>query len=248
MPHRQYTESELSVINIPRDEQEALREVNVQALDREISASLDARRLGSPLRDLRLDSCGPFIAARLREFDVALQAYAGAKATKKLADTGERARRAGSNLGNAVRQMHQRIETQEQEGQRFFVDDQIIPPSNFTRTLSVRVDYRWRPSAEAEWAHGTITFTHSHDPRPDYSVPAPKRKPSASQRAQDLQDELWREWEQLMNNGLHSLAEYFRQGGDGAAIPKTFQARADAFHRRLNNFSCRFWLEPAGRT
>ncbi|MCI2260792.1 hypothetical protein [Xanthomonas indica] len=238
----------MSVINIPRDEQKALREVNMQALNREISASLDARRLGSTLRDLRLDSCGPFIATKLREFDVALQAYAGAKTTRKLADTGERARRAGSNLGNAVRQMQQRIETQEQEGQRFFVDDQIIPPSNFTRALSVRVDYRWRPSTESEWTHGTITFNHSYDPRPDYSVPAPKRKPSASRRAQDLQDELWREWEQLMKNGLHSLAEYFRQGGDGAAIPKTFQARTDAFDRRLNNFSCRFWLEPAGST
>lgn len=112
------------------------------------------------MRNLRLDSCGPFISAKPREFDVALQAYAGAKATKKLADTGERARRAGSNLGNAVRQMQQRIEAQEQEGQRFFVDDQIIPPSNFTKTLSVRVGDRWRPSAEAEWAHGAITFTH----------------------------------------------------------------------------------------
>ncbi|WP_282276219.1 hypothetical protein [Stenotrophomonas sp. PS02297] len=236
----------MSVINIPCDEQKALRQVDVQVLDRAISASLDARRPGATLRDLRLDSCGPFIAAKLREFDVALQAYAGAKAAKKLADTGERARRAGSDLGNAVRQMQQRIETQEQEGQRFFVYDQIIPPSHFTRTLSVRVCYRWRPSLEVEWAHGTITFTYSHDPCPDYSMPAPKRKSSTRQRAQDLQDELWREWEQLMNNGLHSLAEYFRQGGDGAAIPKTFQARTDAFDRRLNNFSCRFWLDLGG--
>jgi len=248
MSHRQYTESELSIINIPRDEKEVLREINVQVLDREISASLDARRLGSTLRSLRLDSCGPFVSTKLREFDLALQAYAGDKATKKLADRGERPRRAGSNLGNAVRQMQQRIETQEHEGQRFFVDDQIIPPSNFMKTLSVRVGYRWRLSTEAEWAHGTITFTHLHDPRPDYSMPAPNRKPSSSQRARDLQDELWREWEQLMNNGLHSLAEYFRQGGDGAAIPNTFQARTDALTHRLNNFSCRFWLEPAGRT
>lgn len=237
----------MSVINIPRGEQEALREVDVQVLDQAISVSLDARRLGSTLRALRLDSCGSFIATKLREFDLALQAYAGAKAAKKLADTGEYARRAGSNLGNAVRQMQQRIETQEQEGQRFFVDDQIIPPIHFTRTLSVRAHYRWRPSAEVEWTHGTITFTHLYDPRPNYSMLAPKRKPSTSQRAKDLQDELWREWEQLMNNGLYSLAEYFRQGGDGAAIPETFQARTDAFDHRLNNFSCRFWLEPAGR-
>ncbi len=92
------------MVNVPRDEQEALRAIDVQALDRAIEACLDARRVGAALREFRLDSCGPFVAAKLREFDTALQACAGAKAAKKLADNGDRARRAGSNLDNAVRQ------------------------------------------------------------------------------------------------------------------------------------------------
>jgi hypothetical protein len=234
----------VGVINIPRYEQEALRAIDPRALDRATEACLDARRIGSTLREFRLDSCGAFVAAKLREFDFALQAFAIAKAAKKLADTGESARRAANNLQNAVRQMQQRIDTHEQGVQRFFVDDLIVPPARISEEMSITVRYRWRPSAEAEWSHDTITFTHSYDPRPDSYVPPPKRKPSACQQERDRQEALWREWEQLMKGALFSVADYFREGRDGAAIPKTFQARVGAFDRRLTNFSCQFWLEP----
>ena len=40
-----------------------------------------------------------------------------------------------------------------------------------------------------------------------------------------------------MKLGLHSLVEYFREDRNGTAIPKTFQAQADANERYLNNFS-----------
>lgn len=235
-------------VNAPPDELAAIRAIDARALDRAIEACLDARRIVSALREFRLDSCGPFVAAKLREFDAALQAFASTKASKKLADTGDRARRAGSNLDNTVRQMQHRIDAQEQEGERFFIDDHVMPPSHFSKALVVPVHYRWRPSAEAKWTHGTITFIHMHDPRPDYSAPRPKRMPSASQQARDLQQELWREWEQLMKNALLSLVEYFRQGGDGTAIPKIFQARVNPYDRRLNNFSCRFWLNTEGKS
>ncbi|WP_057970907.1 hypothetical protein [Lysobacter antibioticus] len=235
----------MAEINIPRDEQEALRSIDVRALDKAIDACLDARRISSTLREYRLGSCGLFVAAKLREFETALAEYAGAKAPKKVAATESRARRAGSVLENAVQQMQHRIDTQEQEGQLFFVDDHIIPPSHFSQQLTVLVRYRWRHTIEAEWTHGSITFSHVHAPRPDYTVAPPKRKPSKSQQERDQQEELWRQWAHLMRQGLFSLVEYFREGLDGGAIPKTFQARADDYSRRLNNFSCRFWLEPA---
>ena len=228
-------------INTPRDVQEAVRSIDVRALERSIEGCLDTQRTGSALREYRLDSCGPFVATKLRAFEAALKDYAGAKAAKKLAETGSRARRAGSDLANAVQWVQHRLETEAKEGQLFYIDDQVVPPVRFDKQLTVPVRYRWRPSVEAEWIHGSIIFSHVHDPRPDYSVPPPKRKPSAGQQERDRQAELWTQWEQLRDGGLQSLAEYLREGRDRAAIPKEFQARVDARDRRLNNFSCRFW-------
>lgn len=228
-------------INLPREVQEALKSIDGGTLQRSIDASLDARRVASALREHRLDSCGLFVANKLRAFESALKDYAGAKAAKKLAETGSRARRAGSELASAVRWMQHRSEAEDKEHQLFFIDDQILPPIRFGKQLSVPVSYRWRPSTEAEWSYGSITFSHVHDPRPDFSVPPPKRKPSASQQERDRQEELWRQWEYLRDGGLQSLAEYLREGGDGSAIPKEFQARVDDRDRRLNNHSCRFW-------
>lgn len=228
-------------INLPRDVQQALKSIDVGALERSIEACLDTQRVASALREYRLDSCGLFVANKLRAFEAALKEYAGAKAAKKVAETGSRARRAGGELAGAVRWMQHRLESEEKEHQLFFIDDQIVPPSRFGKQLSVPVSYRWRTSADAAWTHGSITFSYVHDPRPDFNVPPPKRKPSASQQERDRQDELWRQWEQLRDGGLQSLAEYLREGRDGAAIPKEFQARVDDRDRRLNSHSCRFW-------
>lgn len=90
---------------------------------------------------------------------------------------------------------------------------------------------------ETEWTHGTITFSRTYDPRPDYSLSLPKRQQSASQQAHDRQKEPWQQWDHLMKLGLHSLVEYFREDRNGTAIPKTFQAQADVNERYLNNFS-----------
>ena len=226
---------------MPRDLQDAVRSIDARALQRSIEACVDTQRAGSTLRNYRLDSCGPYVANKLHVFEAALKDYAGAKAAKKLAETGSRARRAGSDLANAVERMQHRLETEEKERQLFFIDDQILPPNRFGKELTVLVRYRWRPTIDAEWSHGSITFSHVHDPRPDYRVPPPKRKPSASQQERDRQDELWTQWEQLRDGGLQSLAEYLREGRDVTAIPKEFQARVDDRDRRLNNFSCRFW-------
>ncbi|MDI7066409.1 hypothetical protein QMO17_34815, partial [Klebsiella pneumoniae] len=58
-------------INIPRDEQDALKAVNTDVLDRLIEQCLYEERPDA-LRILRLESCGPYAASRLREYEKAL--------------------------------------------------------------------------------------------------------------------------------------------------------------------------------
>lgn len=135
------------------------------------------------------------------------------------------------------------METEEKEGQLFYVDDQLVHPYSFSERLSVRVGYRWRRIIEDDWLEGSITFFHEVDSRPDYTIPATKRKPSAAKLQRDRQDKLSRTWVHLMELALHSVKEYFRLGGDGNTIPLTFQATTDPYSRGLNNYSVQFWRE-----
>ena len=231
-------------INIPREERDALKAIDVDILDKRIEQCLDEKRF-SALRGLGLESCGPYVASNLRKYETALAEYSTAKAAKKLGETKSRARRAGDDLARAVQQMKYRVGTEETEDQLFHVEDRIIPPYQFSEHLTVCVSYRWRPTTANEWVFGSITFTHDVDTQPDHTVPPSKRKPSAAQQARNRQDVLYREWEHLMRLALHSVKEYFRDGGNAAAIPKTFKAKADAYSRGLNNFSTRFWLAPS---
>lgn len=228
-------------INIPRAEQEALRAVDTEALDKLIEQCLREEKPYG-LRGLRLENCGLYVSSRLREYETALAEHCKAKAAKKRAETEYRARRAGDDLAHAVQQMKDRVETEEKEGQLFYVDDLIMPPSHFSERITVRVSYNWRRAIEDKWVYGSITFVHDVDSRPDYTMPQPKRKPSVAQQERDRQERLYDEWNHLMKSGLHSVREYFRGGGDGEAIPQTFQARADSYTRGLNNFSAKFWL------
>jgi hypothetical protein len=228
-------------INIPRAEQDALKAIDAEALDKLIEQCLREER-PYDLRILRLDNCGLYVASRLRDFETALTAHSQAKAAKKRAETEHRARRAGNDLAYAVHEMKDRVETEEKEGQVFYVDDLIIPPSRFSERLTVRVSYNWRRAVEEKWVYGSITFVHDVDSRPDYTMPQPKRKPSAAQHERDRQDKLYDEWNHLMKLSLHSVREYFRGGGDGEATPQTFQAKTDSYTRGLNNFSAKFWL------
>ncbi|MES6350847.1 hypothetical protein U6U03_12115, partial [Cutibacterium acnes] len=114
-------------------------------------------------------------------------------------------------------------------------------PYRFSKELSVRVGYRWRRTVEDEWTFASITFTHVHDPRPDYTLPIPKRKPSAAKQEQERQNSLYQTWEHLMRGALYSVRDYFRDGGDGDKIPDTFQATVDSHSRGLNNYSTQFW-------
>ncbi|WP_321954602.1 hypothetical protein [Burkholderia cenocepacia] len=228
-------------INIPCAEREALRAVECDVLNQIIDECLREERL-SALRPLRLDNCGLYVASRARAFEKALDAYSRAKVEKKRAETRRDAVSAGMDLVHAVLQMKERVATEEEEGQRFHVDDLIMPPHRFGERMSVRVSYRWRPSIADPWIYGDITIFHDVDMRPDYTLPPPKRKPSAARQAQERQDALYREWEHLKSLALYSVRDFFKDGGNGADIPKVFQAKLDAYTRGLNNFSAKFWL------
>jgi hypothetical protein len=233
--------NDMSEINIPRAEQEALRAVQHDVLNQLIDQCLRDERC-SALRSLRLDNCGPYVASQVRAFENALDTYGRAKAEKKRAETRYDALSAGRDLVNAVLLMKQRMATEEEEGQRFHVDDLIMPPHRFGERMSVRVSYRWRPSAADPWAYGDITIFHDVDMRPDYTLPPPKRKQSAARQVQERQEALYREWEHLKSLALHSVRDFFKNGGNGVEIPKVFQVKPDAHTRGLNNFSAKFWL------
>jgi|LNFM01.2.fsa_nt_gb hypothetical protein len=229
-------------INIPRDQQNALKAIDTNDLDRLVDQAIREERSGD-LHGLPLTSCGPYISTKLHYFEQALAKHRVAKAPRKRAETGDALRRAGHDLSFAVGAMKQRLETERKEAQLFIVDDQIIPPHRFSKHLSVRVSCRWRRTVDDEWTFGSITFVHDVDLRPDYTTPAPKRKPSAAKQEQDLQNRLYQTWEHFMRGALYSVRDYFREGGDGDKIPDTFQATVDSHSRGLNNYSTQFWRQ-----
>ena len=231
-------------INVPREERMVINEINIEMLDKLTEQCLSEERPDA-LRSLRLECCGPYLASRFREFKEALAAYKIAKAARKREDTERDARRAARNLMDAVRQMKHRVEVEEKEEQRFYIEDQIRWPLHFSERMSAHVHFRWRKEAAGEWMYGSITFTHEANSEPDYRMPLPSRKASPAKLEIDRQDRLSREWEHLMRLGLESVKEYFVQGGDGDTIPHTYEAKVDPRTRGLNNFSADFWrLSP----
>lgn len=227
-------------IKIAASEREALKALDIDELAKLIEQAVDEERSGE-LHRLRLTGCGPYVASKLRSFEGALADHGNAKAAKKRAETGDRLRRAGSDLEFAVSQMKQRLDREEEDERLFQLDDQIMPPYRLSERLSVRVTYRWRKAIKDEWVHGSITVSHDVDERPDYAAPAQKRKPSAAKREQDRQDKLYRTWEHLMRLTLYSVRDYFREGRDGSEIPQAFNAIPDAYTQDLNNYSVDFW-------
>lgn len=229
-------------INIPREQQNALQAIDTSELDRLVDQAIREERSGD-LHRLPLTSCGPYISTKLHYFEQALAKHHLAKAPRKRAETENTLRRAGSDLSFAVGAMKRRMETEQKEGQLFYVDDQIMPPHRFGERLSVRVSYRWRRAVDGEWTFGSITFVHNADIRPDYTIPVPRRKPSAAKQEQDRQTKLYQTWEHLMRGALYSVRDYFKEGGDGDKIPETFQATVDSHTRGLNNYSTQFWRQ-----
>lgn len=227
-------------INLPSEERESIQAIDSNVLDRLIEQCLSDGRLDA-IRTIRFDGCGPYISSRALEFKTAIAAFAKAKTARKRDETEARARRAGRDLSHAVCQMKERVQAEEKDGLVFQIDDQIIPPSRLGNELSVRVGFRWRDSIEAEWEYGSITFTHNVEIRDEYTR-LQKRRPTAAKLEQDRQDTLYREWDQLMKQGLWSVRDFFRDGGCGTSIPKAFQVRTDTRTNSMNNSSAKFWL------
>lgn len=226
-------------LNVPRAEAEALKALDTDVLSDLIDQCIRDER-PSAIRALRLDGCGPFVASRLRAFEGALAAHQKAKSVKKRAETEYDLRSAGSDLTHAVHQMKQRVATEEQESQLFYVDDHVMAPSRFSEQLTMRISYRWRASVADPWVYGSIAFSHTVVARPVYMLSTPARKPSVAKMERDRQDHLYGQWEYLKGLSLQSVRDHFRRGGSGAAIPQTVQAKVDPHTQGLNNFSAQF--------
>ena len=230
----------MSYINLPSDQQAAISDVDEAVLRAAVQRCLDEERVG-PIHGLGLSNCGPYVANKLHGFQQAIAEYIKAKAYAKRERTRQHALHAGSDLIHAVQQMKERLETGRQEGELFFIDDQIMPPFLFSKRLSVQVPFRWRASQSSDWKHGQLTFVYDFSPQPSYALSLPKRKPSTAQVARDLEDSLFREWERLKAQALFSMKEFFRDGGDGDDVPEVFAVRPSPYGGGLNNFSCNFW-------
>jgi hypothetical protein len=228
-------------INIPGDQQRSLAAVDTEELAKLIDHAILMERSG----ELRapLANCGSYIATQLNYFERALAKHREARAPRKRAETAYDLRRAASDLSHAVWAMKARMEAEQKEGESFFVDDQISSPHRFSKHLGVRVTYRWRRTPDDQWIYGSITFTHEVDLRPEYTIPAPKRKTSAAKKEKELQEILYRTWEHLKRGALFSVRDYFKDGGDGDKIPNAFKATVDSYSRGLNNYSTQFWRQ-----
>lgn len=230
----------MSEINLPPRQQECIKAVDTERLQKLVSQCL-YNEDSTALRGLRLESCGDYVAAQFRIFERALANYGMAKSVKKRTETEQDALRAGSALVAAVEDMQGRVETEETEGQLFFVDDDVMQPFGSSNNLSVSVRFRWRALVTDPWNYGDIKFTHRSEPVPSYLSHQPKRKGGSSALAMERQRELDREWDYLRRQALHSVKDFFKQGGNGDDVPATFQAKVSPHGGGLNNHSLRFW-------
>lgn len=230
----------MTYINLPSYQQAAISDVDETVLRAAVRRCLDEECI-RPIHGLGLSDCGPYVGTKLHAFQKAIAEYGQAKAHAKRERTRQDALHAGSDLVHALQQMKGRLETERQEGELFFIDDQIRAPLHLSKRLSVPVSFRWRASPSADWKHGYVTFVYDFSPQPSYTFPLPKRKPSAAQMARDLEDSRHREWERLKAQALFSMREFFRDGGDGDAVPEVFAVRPSPYGGGLNNFSCNFW-------
>ncbi|MDO5897864.1 hypothetical protein [Agrobacterium sp. Azo12] len=183
---------------------------------------------------------GDYIATQLRSFQDALSRYKQAKSAQNRENKFSEVHRYRHRLLFAVRQMKDRVETEEKQRLLFYVDDNVYPPFRFTNDLTATVSYRWREKVEDDWILGQTTFRHRVVRDHSYVLTKPKRKLSAAMQAQLNEDALVSTWEGMVSTILCTLRDYFAEGGDGNAIPENFLLKVDR-SGGLNNFSARFW-------
>lgn len=224
-PQPDHSDEKMSIIKIPDDERDTLKAIDIVRLCHVIEEYPCDEQLKA-LRIFQLNNCGRYIADQFHAYQKALRAYSTATSSRKIDDTKKTLYCANNRLISAIQLMKERVETEEKEDQHFHVDDDIQVPFSFTTHLTVRILYRWRKSITYNWESGCIAFVY------DVLQESGKR---------DRQEMLYREWEILRDSGLQSVRDFFRQGGNGSAIPKTFQAVVNRYTQGLDNFSTDFW-------
>ncbi|EBP5032457.1 hypothetical protein NCX79_002008 [Salmonella enterica] len=187
------------------------------------------------LQDFRLYDCGSYVTQKLSRFEKAVTALRLSKSSKKREEARYTAQEAGRNLTDAFLQMRAGVSEVEAEEVTFSVDEQNFLPTTFSERLSVRINYSWRIDQNADWQHGSITFSYLAKEEPSYFSVVPTRKVSVARHAQEKQENLYRAWEHLRAICKESVHKYLKEGRDGSLIPKTFTVK------NLNNFGANFW-------
>lgn len=229
----------MTAINMPAAEQAAIGHLDTSKVDAEIREAIKNGRSGALPR--LLSGCGPHISRRLHYFEAALQDHVAAKGPRKREQTENLLRKARYDLSFAVSSMQTRVALERADAERFFVDDVIHPPFRFGPRLDVSIGYRWRSEPEVPWSYGCISFLHTVDGAPGLLPPLPRGTRGAAQRERDREATFEQAWSDLVRGALYSVRDYFREDGDGAAIPETWKVKSDPRTGALNNRSTRFW-------
>lgn len=225
------------MINLSTGERDAIEDLDTDALRIAIEEAQDARSMTAVTR-LQLYRLGAHVQRAERQFELALANLRKAKAAAKIASTQQAAIRAGWDLASAVNKMKGRARQERRDGGRFYVEDHILEPFTFRPEMTVTVSYRWRATENDDWSYGRITFHHHYDAWAQPRAFADRCKLTARQREKELSKTLQREWYHMRDLALFSVRDFFREGGNGADIPETFEAVTD--RGGLNNFSLKF--------
>jgi hypothetical protein len=228
-------------IYVPHHERAALSAVDLGELDELLEKAVEEGRSGC-LNKLKLGSCGSYVASRLLAFERALSSHREARSSQKRDQTASYLRSVKHELSFSVRSMQRRIEEEMQDEDVFYVQGELTPPYRFGQRLTATVSFRWRKTADDDWKRGSVTFTHDVDPFARHRLLAPERKLSARKQQEEEQRHLSDTWEHLMRGALYSVRDYFKDGGDGGAIPASFAAKTDD-SGYLNNHSTVFWTK-----
>lgn len=229
----------MTTINLPTDESAAIGALNARHVDALIRDAVQTGRSGT-LPGL-LSGCGSLISRRLHYFEATLRDHLKAKAPRKREQTEGLMRKAGYDLSFAVSAMQTRVTLERAEAERFSVDDIVYPPFRFGPLLDVQIGYRWRSGPDASWSHGRIRFLQTVDAPAGVLPSLPRGSKGATQRERDREATFEQAWSDLVRSALYSVRDYFREGGDGGAVPETWKVTSDPRTGALNNRSTRFW-------
>ena len=224
-------------MNLGKNEQRAIEELDRGALHKAIAEAIDGDNL-TALRDLQLHNLGSYVLSAERQLETKLDKKRKAKSAKKVALADYEVRRAGLTLESAIDQMKERAKREREDGQYFYVEDHIIEPLTLRPNMTISVSYRWRTDKDKDWMYGRVSFNHTYDASRHQAAVA-ERKLNSRKQEEELQELLRQEWRYLHNLAIFSVRDFFREGGDGSDIPTSFDAVPD--RGSLNNFSLKFW-------